>query len=116
MLSREESAELKEIIRHLLDLNKKYKNIYTSDYVFKNMIEFFEKGFLPNCRAGERFLVVNPDASLTPCGLIIEKYKSQKEIKQKFVKDNECEYCYTSIRANSEKPAKYLIMDSLKSL
>jgi len=116
MLSKEESAELKEIIRHLLDLKKKYKNIYTSDYVFKNMIEFFEKGFLPNCRAGERFLVVNPDGSLTPCGLIIKKYKNQKEIKQEFMKNNECEYCYTSIRANSEKPAKYLIMDSIKSL
>jgi len=116
MIPKDELPEFKDTIKKLSDFKKKYKNIYTSDYVFKNMIAFFEKESFPNCRAGERFLVVNPDGSLSPCGLIIKKYNSQKEIKKDFIKNNDCQYCYTSIRANSEKPAKYLIKDSLKSV
>jgi MoaA/NifB/PqqE/SkfB family radical SAM enzyme len=116
MLSSEELEEFKEIIKYLLDFKKKHKNIYNSDYVFKNMIEFFDNESLPNCRAGERFLVVNPDGSLSPCGLIIKEYKSPKEIKQGFMGSNDCEYCYTAIRANSEKPTKYLIKDSIEAI
>lgn len=116
MLSKQELEELREVIKKLCELKKRSKNIYASDFVFKKMIEFFEKGKLPDCRAGRRFLVVNPDGSLSPCGLIIEEYRSQKEIKEEFMKNNQCEYCYTSIRANSEKPLKYLIKDNIKSL
>ena len=116
MLSKQELEELKEIIKKLCDLKKKNKNIHSSDFIFKTMVGFFEKESLPDCRAGERFLVVNPDGSLSPCGLIIKKYKSQKEITQEFIKNNDCGYCYTSIRANTEKPAKHLIKDSIKSL
>lgn len=116
MLSEAELEELKEIVKKLQDLKKKNKDIFTSDFVFKKMIEFFENGSSPDCKAGHRFLVVNPDGSLSPCGLIIEKYRSQKEIKKEFMNKNQCEYCYTSIRANSEKPAKYLIKDNIKSL
>ncbi|MFQ5721547.1 MAG: hypothetical protein ACE5GI_03560, partial [Candidatus Aminicenantales bacterium] len=62
------------------------------------------------------FFVVNPDGGLSPCGLIIKRYKTPKEMKKQFKKHNSCSFCYTSIRANSEKPAKYLIKDSLNSL
>jgi len=116
MLSHQELEELRDIIKRLSDLKKRSKNIYTSDFVFKRMIEFFENEKVPDCRAGRRFLVVNPDGSLSPCGLIIEKYSSQKEMRAEFKKNNHCEYCYTSIRANSEKPTKYLIKDNIKSL
>jgi len=116
MLSKEELEEFKEIIKHLIDFKKKHKNIYTSDYILKKMIEFFDKGYTPHCRTGERFFNVNPDATLSPCGLILRKYMSPEEIKKDFLKNNDCVYCYTSIRANSEKPARYLISDSIKAL
>lgn len=73
------------------------------------MIDFFRKGYLPNCCTGKKFFNVNPDGTLSPCGLIITNYKSQKELIEKFVKNNNCGYCYTSIRANTEKLAKYHI-------
>lgn len=116
MLSSEELQEFKEIIKRLLDFKKKNKNIFTSDYVFKNMINFFNDGYIPNCRTGERFFNVNPDGTLSPCGLIITNYKSPKELNKRFSKNSTCIYCYTSIRANTEKPAKYLIKDSIKSI
>ena len=116
MLSSEELQEFKEIIKRLLDFNKKNKNIFTSDYVFKNMINFFNNGYISNCRTGERFFNVNPDGTLSPCGLIITNYKSSKELNKRFSENSTCIYCYTSIRANTEKPAKYLIKDSIKSI
>jgi len=116
MLSSKELQEFKEIIKHLLDFKKKHKKILTSDYVFKNMVDFFNNGYIQNCRTGERFFNVNPDGTLSPCGLIITNYKSQKELNKKFSKNNICINCYTSIRANTEKPAKYLIKDSIKSI
>jgi len=116
MISEDEMPEFKEIIRRLIDFKRKYKTVFTSEYVFKQMIKFFENHETPNCRAGERFLVVNPDGTLSPCGLIIKKYQSQREIKEDFLKSNTCNYCFTSIRANSEKPAKYLIKDNLQNI
>ncbi|MBN1273125.1 MAG: radical SAM protein [Candidatus Aminicenantes bacterium] len=116
MISKTDMPAFKEVIANLLAFKKRHKNIYTSDYTFKNMIAFFENQEVPNCRAGEKFLVVNPDGSLSPCGLIIKKYSSQKEIKKEFLETNTCTACFTSIRANSEKPVKYLILDSIRSV
>ncbi len=116
MIPRHELIEFKDIIIQLLEFKRKYKNIISSDYTLKKMIEFFKEESFPNCRAGERFLVVNPDGTFSPCGLIIKKYKSQKEIKQDFMKNNNCVYCYTSLRANVERPEWYLVMDNIKAL
>jgi MoaA/NifB/PqqE/SkfB family radical SAM enzyme len=111
-----ELEEFKEVKKRLMEFKRNYNTIRTSDYVFKNMITFFEKERLPKCRAGERFFVVNPDGSLSPCGLIIKKYGSQDEIKKEFLKNNTCEYCYTSIRANSERSAWYLLKDNIRTV
>ena len=115
MLSEEELEEFREIITQLLVQQKKSKNILTSDYVYKNQIDFFKNQSFPNCRTGERFFNVNPNGTFSPCGLIITDYKSPKELYEKFSIVNTCTYCYTSIRANCEKPLKYLIIDALKS-
>lgn len=113
LLSENEREEFKEIIAQLLCFKRRYKNIYTSDYILRRMINYFEKGSIANCRAGERFLVVNPDGTLSPCGLIIKEYKSQEELKKDFLRNNHCGDCYTSLRANAERPKSYLIKDSL---
>ena len=116
ILSTEELEEFKKIIRRLLDFRQKYGVIMTSDYVFKRMTEFFRNGYLPNCCTGIKFFNVNPDGTFSPCGLIIKNYKSKKELIENFFKNNNCKYCYTSNRANCEKPAKYLFLDGLKSV
>lgn len=116
MVAKDELPEFRAVIDQLLRFKRKHKNIYTSDYALKKTIEFFDKTSIPRCRAGERFIVVNPDGTLSPCGLIIQNYRSQKDIKQKFLKTNDCGLCYTAIRANAEKPTWYLIKDSLKAV
>ena len=94
-------------------LKRVNKNIRTSDYVLRRIVKFFEDGGIPNCRAGERFLVVNPDGTLSPCGLIMTDYRTRAELIENFTRKNACSACYTSSRADSERPLRYLLTDTL---
>lgn len=114
MLTKDDLPELKTIINQLLDLKRNNKNFFTSEYILNQMYTFFEKGEIPNCRAGERFLVINPDATFSPCGLIMTKYQSQRELIENFTKKNTCGNCITSSRANSEKPIKYMLQENVR--
>jgi MoaA/NifB/PqqE/SkfB family radical SAM enzyme len=116
MVPKEELPELAEILEKLRQHKRNYPTVVASDYVFKKMIEFFQNEAINHCKAGQRFLVVNPEGTLSPCGLIIKSYNSREVLLQDFLKSNTCGACYTSIRANTEKPLKYLIQDSLRSL
>jgi len=116
MVPREDLPELREILAKLKEFKKRNGTVVASDYVLDRMIEFFENEGIGNCRAGERFLVVNPDGTLSPCGLILGKYRSQAEIVESFTRHNHCIDCYTSIRANTERPPRYLLLDNLRSL
>ncbi len=116
MVPRERLPELREMIGRVLAYKRKYRNIYTSDYILNRIAEFFEHETIPNCRAGESMLVVNPDGTLSPCGLVITRYHSFKDIKEDFVKNNKCTFCYTASRANAERPTRYLIKDAFVAL
>ena len=113
LITEDEMPEFKEKIKEILAYKKQYKTVFTSEYNLSKMIEFFEKQYIGNCRAGERFCIVGPDGMLSPCGLILEKYKTQKEMRKKFTKTNKCGACFTSIRGNSEKTPVKLIKDNL---
>ena len=116
MISKEELPEFKDIIKKLIYLKRKNNTIRTTDSFFYDMVEFFENESMPDCHAGERFLVVNPDGSFSPCGLIIKDYNSWKKLKEDFTKHNTCTYCHTCIRSSTEKPLNNLIKGGLKSL
>jgi MoaA/NifB/PqqE/SkfB family radical SAM enzyme len=113
LLSDGEVAELREIVREIISLKRVNKNIRTSDYVLRRIVRFFEKGGIGNCRAGDRFLVVNPDGTLSPCGLIITAYRTREELIGNFTRNNTCSACYTSSRADSERPLRYLLSDTM---
>lgn len=113
LLSEEDVAELRELVQEIIALKRINKNIRTSDYVLRRIVEFFENGCIPSCRAGDRFLVVNPDGTLSPCGLIMTDYKSRPELIKEFTCKNTCSACYTSSRADSERPFRYLATDTL---
>lgn len=116
LLSQEELEEFKDIITRLLELKEKYQNIFTSRYVFNMMVKFFENQSIPNCQTGRTFFNVNPNGTISPCGLFIKDYRSQKELREKFSCTNSCTYCYTSIRANTEKPLYHLIKDNMQGV
>jgi MoaA/NifB/PqqE/SkfB family radical SAM enzyme len=111
-----EIGELREILGRLREFKKRNGTVFTSDYVLGRIPEYFERGEVGGCRAGERFFVVNSDGTLSPCGLIIRSYSSPGEMREDFLKTNACGLCYTSIRANIEKPLRYVISDALRAI
>jgi len=111
MLTKNDLPEFRQIVKELLEMNESNNNSFANEYTFNRMIEFFEKGTIANCRAGERFFIVNPNGKLSPCGLILKYYDNVKEMKNRFVKTNTCVDCNTCIRASCEKPLMYHIRE-----
>ena len=114
MLSKDNLEEFKEIIPVLLEMQKKHSKIRTPKDVLWNTVKYFEQGYMPHCRTGDKFFNVNPDGTLSPCGLIITGYKTKKEFIEDFCKNNSCVYCYTSLRANTERPFLSVAREHLK--
>jgi MoaA/NifB/PqqE/SkfB family radical SAM enzyme len=101
------------VVERLIEFKRAHGNILTSNWVLREMVRFFEEGRLPGCRAGERSLVVNPDGTLSPCGVHPRDYASLAELKQHFTAHNICGDCFTSTRGNSERPTRHLFLDHL---
>jgi MoaA/NifB/PqqE/SkfB family radical SAM enzyme len=116
VISSGELPEFRRIVDELIDLKRENRNIRTPDFIFRNMVRFFETGGVPGCRAGERFFVVNADATLSPCGLIMRQYRSVEELRREFTSTNTCSACYTSLRADCESPPLQVIRDNLRVL
>lgn len=115
LLSTEEDLRsFRETIDKLVELKRKNGRIIATEYVLRRSIEFFEKGTIPNCQAGKGCLVINPDGSMFPCAMKKEvRYWSQKELIEKFSKNNKCGECYISMRANTGKTIWQMLRDSL---
>lgn len=116
VISEADMPEFHAIIARLIAFKKKYGTIRTTDSFFYDMAAFFGKESRPGCRAGERFLVVNPDATLSPCGLIMAEYKTKEELTREFSAHNTCAACNTSIRAATEKPFNNLLAGALMAM
>jgi MoaA/NifB/PqqE/SkfB family radical SAM enzyme/membrane protein YqaA with SNARE-associated domain len=114
----EDTVKLRAIIDDFYNPAKGFTSVMTSPRVFDRYCQYFENGsYMPNCRAGWKSLVVNPDGRLTPCAMIIdERYDSRKELIEKFAKSNDCGGCFVSIRANTEKTAWQLFSDNLRAM
>ncbi len=116
LLSGDEIDEFRAISSELIDFKKRHNTVRTTDSFFTDMAQFFAAQSMPHCQAGKRFLVVNPDATLSPCGLIITDYGSWDELKREFTTNNSCSYCHTCIRSSTEKPLNNLVRGGIKSL
>ena len=104
VVSGEELEELRTIISELLNFKRQHNTVKTGARFLHEIVTFFEDGSIPGCRAGERFLVVNPDGTLSPCGLIPGDYTTLRPLQKEFSKNNDCTACNTCIRAWNEWP------------
>ena len=112
MIAGEDVAALREVVEQLIAFKREHGNVPTSDWVLRGMVRFFANGGrLGRCRAGERMVVVNPDGTLSPCGLLVRDYRTRGELLREFTARNSCTACYTSTRGNSERPFRYLLTD-----
>ncbi len=110
---------LKAVIDEVIDLKKRGSGVYTSEDALWKFYDFLCSGHTPGCRAGERFLVVNPDGRLTPCAMVMAYFDDQPSMLREFTCRNTCGACYISTRAHAEKrPLQMLAghVDTLKRL
>jgi MoaA/NifB/PqqE/SkfB family radical SAM enzyme len=116
LLSPDEVEELRDVLRRVAEHQQRHGNVFTSGYVLGKLPDYFARPGMAGCRAGERFLVVNPDGTLSPCGLILRNYPDHRALVNGFTRNNNCDSCYTASRANTEKPAYWLVRDALSRL
>ena len=98
----EDLESLRQAINELVILRKRDNHIANPEAVLLDTLKFLEQGYIPNCKAGIRFLVVMPDGSLVPCSLHRNKYATRKEMIENFSRTNQCDNCYVAIRSYSE--------------
>jgi len=103
---------LRGAIRELLIRKKEGANIGNPDVALRGIVSFFEQGYMPNCKAGGRFLIVMPDGSLVPCSLHRTKFASRQDMKRDFSRTNRCGGCYVAIRSYSELPLLWHLKSS----
>jgi MoaA/NifB/PqqE/SkfB family radical SAM enzyme len=117
MISGGDVADFARVVEELIAFKKQQGNVPTSDWVLRTMVAFFANGGrLGRCRAGRRMAVVNPDGTLSPCGLHVRGYATHRALKRDFTARNECADCYTSTRGNSERPLRSIVVDHLEHL
>ena len=95
---------LRQAINELVALKKQGNHIANSEAILLNTLKFFEQGYLPDCTAGMRSLVVMPDGSLVPCSMHRTKYATHEEMVKEFCRINQCSSCYCGLRSYSELP------------
>jgi len=100
--TKEDLDILRRAIDELLILKRHDAHLTNPERTLRETLRFFEQGYMPNCKAGRRFLVVMPDGSLVPCSLHRNRYASRKEMMEKFSPTNQCGGCYVAIRSYSE--------------
>jgi MoaA/NifB/PqqE/SkfB family radical SAM enzyme len=93
---------LRQAINELVTLRRRDRHIANPENILVNTQKFLEQGYLSDCRAGIRSLVVMPDGSLVPCSMHRSKYATQKEMVEKFSRTNQCNSCYCGLRSYSE--------------
>ncbi len=98
----EDLEVLRQAINELVILRKRDNHIANPEAVLLDTLKFLEQGYIPNCKAGIRFLVVMPDGSLVPCSLHRSKYSTREEMVENFSRTNQCGDCYVAIRSYSE--------------
>ncbi|HWR83732.1 MAG TPA: radical SAM protein, partial [Candidatus Deferrimicrobium sp.] len=85
-----ELAELAGIVEQLIEMQESGYPILTSAWTLQRMVRFFRVGKEPGCQAGRRFLIVNPWAKLTRCGMFRQPFGSQAELTDFYRSDGQC--------------------------
>lgn len=77
--------------------------------------QYFERGGMPGCKAGQRFLVVTADGQLQPCSMQFVRFplREQARMVREFTKHNTCDECYVAIRSYLDKSFPQLLRENV---
>lgn len=107
---------LKRSVEAVIELKRAGLPVYTSERVLWKYYQFLVEGYAGGCKAGYRFVVVNPDGRLTPCAMVMAYFADHRTMQREFSCKNTCGACYISTRANAEKTPSELLGDNLAIL
>jgi hypothetical protein len=84
--------------------------IVNSPSTLKETRHFFERGGVPGCKAGHRFLVVTSVGWLQPCSMVFKQYPLEEHHRmvEEFTKA-----CYVSIRSYLDKSFPQLLWENV---
>jgi MoaA/NifB/PqqE/SkfB family radical SAM enzyme len=105
---------LKQTVDRLLSIKRNNGHVVNSDWTLTGALDFFKNDGAPGCTAGERYMVVNPDGTFRPCSMWGHKFRNRDEMVEQFVKHNNCDACYVSIRAYLSESYWTLLLDNIR--
>jgi len=108
--------DLRAMFEELVALKRAGKPVYTAERLLRRFCDFLCGVEFPNCQAGYKFLVINPDGRLTPCAMVMAYYDDYRAMQREFSRTNTCTRCYISTRGACEKAPREFIGDNLAIL
>ncbi len=108
--------ELRAAIEQVIELRRAGFPVYTTERTLWRFYRFLIEGSAPGCKAGYKFVVINPDGRMTPCAMVMAYFDDHRTMQREFSRHNTCTACYISTRANSEKSPRELLGDHLTEL
>ncbi len=105
---------LKKTMDRMIELKRDNGHVVNSDWTLTGTYEFFKNDGAPGCKAGVRYMVVNPDGTMRPCSMFDYKFKSRDEMYEQFTKHNTCDACYVSIRAYLSESYWTLLSENIR--
>lgn len=106
-----ERRALHRTVEELIGLKHAGKPVYTSERVLWRYYRFLTGERIGGCRAGDRFVVINPDGRLTPCAMVMAYFDDLRAMQREFSRHNACAECYVSTRAGTEKGLREFVGD-----
>jgi MoaA/NifB/PqqE/SkfB family radical SAM enzyme len=102
-------------------LEKLKRRMNSSNWITNNKTtldatsRYFERGGMPACKAGLRWLVVTSDGALQPCSMQFKRYglHEQARMVEEFTRNNSCDQCYVSIRSYLDKTFPQLLRENV---
>ncbi len=114
--SEEDLGVLHQTIGNLIRLRREGLRIVNPESMLWRIYQFFKQGFIPNCKAGSRFLVVMPDGYMTPCSHHRKRFLTQERMVEEFSRNNRCGGCYVAVRGYTDISSWGLLKENLFSL
>lgn len=103
MIPQKRIVEVERVVRELIRLKRKLRNIKSSDYYLSRVPEYFRGGQVKQCKAGQVFVQVTPDGYLQHCAEMPRVMHYTDFVPGKFPKTS-CTKCWYSCRGETEAP------------
>lgn len=95
---------LKELIEFVKEFKKKHGVVTSSNYYLDKVIEYFQNGSVPGCRAGINWIQVTPSGAIKPCSEMPVAAQNYQDYNPKKATPQKCQECWFSCRGEAQAP------------